>query len=103
MQWYLVLASIITVMISLFAVQNSQQVSLRFLLWDLPSLPLVLIILFSAATGVLVTLLFSIAKQLKLNLHIRDLQARIKKLEKEASEKTKAEQRNQPPGGLHSP
>ncbi|MHB8156280.1 MAG: LapA family protein [Desulfocucumaceae bacterium] len=78
MQWYLTLAALITIIISIFAVQNSQQVSLVFLLWDLPSLPLVLIILFSAATGVLITLLFSIAKQLRLKSQIRDLKARAK-------------------------
>ncbi|MCL5057673.1 MAG: LapA family protein [Actinobacteria bacterium] len=82
MLWYLAAAALITLVISVFAVQNSQPVTLKFLLWDLPPLPLVLIILFSAATGVLVTLLFSVARQLRLNLQIRDLQSKLKQLEK---------------------
>lgn len=93
MLWYLAAAALITFVISVFAVQNSQPVTLKFLLWDLPPLPLVLIILFSAATGVLVTLLFSVARQVKLNMQIRELQSRIRRLETEKS----------PPGGKASP
>lgn len=85
MTWYLAMGGLITLVISVFAAQNSQPVILKFLLWDLPSLPLVLIILFSAATGVLITLLFSVARQVKLNMQIRELQSRIKRLETEKS------------------
>ncbi|MFZ5648811.1 MAG: LapA family protein [Bacillota bacterium] len=85
MQWYIAVAALITLAVSIFAIQNSQQVTLRFLAWDLPSFPLVLLILFSAATGVLITLLFSVAKQLRLTMQIREMQARIKKLEKQIS------------------
>lgn len=83
MQWYVAVAAVITLAVSVFAIQNSQQVSLRFLSWELPSFPLVLLIFFSAATGVLITLLFSITKQLRLAMQIRELQSRIKKLEKQ--------------------
>jgi len=90
---FLIAAAVITLAISVFAVQNSQPVTLKFLLWDLPSLPLVLIILFSAATGVLITLLFSVSRQVKLNMQIRELQARIRHMEPQKS----------PPGGNASP
>jgi uncharacterized integral membrane protein len=95
MQWYVALAALFILVISAFAVQNSQQVALKFLLWELPALPLVLIILFSAATGVLVTLLFNVARQLRLNMQIRDLNAKIKRLEKASP----APPEKSPPGG----
>jgi len=85
MLWYISLAALITLSIAVFAIQNSQQVTLKFLHWDLPSFPLVLLILFSAATGMLVTLLFSVTKQLRMTIQVKDLQARIKKLEKQLS------------------
>ena len=93
MPWYLIAAAVITLVVSIFAVQNSQPVTLKFILWDLPSKSLVLIILFSAATGVLVTLLFSVARQVRLNMQIRELQARIRHMEPPKS----------PPGGNASP
>jgi uncharacterized integral membrane protein len=82
MHWYLVLAFLFVLSVSVFAIQNSQQVVVRFLHWELPSFPLVMLILFSAAAGVLVTLLFSLARQLKLTVQIRDLQSRIRQMEK---------------------
>lgn len=85
MQWYLFLAFLFVLSISVFAIQNSRQVTLQFLYWELPPLPLVLVILFSAAMGVLITLLFSLAKQLKMTMQIRDLQSRLKQLEKKLS------------------
>lgn len=96
MQWYVAVAALITLAVSVFAIQNSQQVALKFLTWELPSFPLVLLIFFSAVTGVLITLLFNVAKQLRLSMQIRDLQSRIKKMEKELSarpaEKTPAQE-----------
>jgi len=86
MQVYLVAALLFVLAISVFALQNSQPVTLKFLNWELPSFPLVLVITFSAATGVLATLLFSIARQFKLNLQIRELQSRLKQLEKKLGE-----------------
>lgn len=82
MHWYLLVAFMFVLSTVIFAIQNSQQITLKFLSWDLPSFPLVLVIMFSFATGALVILLFSITRQLRLTLQIRDLQARLKKMEK---------------------
>lgn len=82
MHWYLMVAFMFVLSTVVFAIQNSQQITLKFLNWDLPSFPLVLVIMFSFATGALVILLFSITRQLRLTLQIRDLQARLKKMEK---------------------
>ncbi len=85
MQYYLVLAALITLSISIFAIQNSQEITLQFLYWILPPLPLVLVILFSAAMGVLITLLFNIARQFRMTMQIRELQSRLKQMEKKLS------------------
>ncbi len=110
MQWYLFLAFLFVLAVTLFAVQNSQQVTMKFLYWEF-SFPLVMLILSSAATGVLVTLLFSIAKQLKLSIQVRDLQSRLRQLEKKLSQAAAgaaagpAAQKDQPPatGNQNSP
>ncbi|MFZ5633139.1 MAG: LapA family protein [Bacillota bacterium] len=98
MQWYLVVALLFVLSISVFAIQNSQQITMKFLYWDLPSFPLVLVILFSTATGVLVTLLFTITRQVRLNLQVRSLQARVKQLEKKLTETGKPPHNPAPEG-----
>jgi len=85
MQRYLILAVLTVLFISVFAAQNAQPVTLRIIIWDLPPVPLVMVILFSVSMGVLVTLLFSVTRQFRLNMQIRELQGRIKKLEKESA------------------
>lgn len=97
MQWYLVLAFLFVLSVTVFAIQNSQQVSLQFLYWELPPFPLVMLILFSAAAGVLVTLLFSVAKQLKSTMQIRDLQSRVRQMEKKLADQPA------PRGDAHGP
>ena len=90
MQWYIIIPIIFALLISIFAVQNPQQVTLRFLLWDLPSLSLVLVIFFSTAMGVLITILFSLTRYLRLTIRIHDLQARLKQMEKKLSQTSAA-------------
>lgn len=85
-QWYLVLAFIFVLATTVFAIQNAQQVTLRFLYWEFPSFPLVMLILFSAASGVLISLLFSLAKQFRQGMQIRDLQSRLRQMEKKLSQ-----------------
>lgn len=97
MQWYVVTATMVIFLISIFAIQNSQQITLKFLIWDLPAFPLVLLILFSTATGVLLTILFNITKQLKMTLHIHELKSRIKLLEKKLAEENNSEEPVQKP------
>jgi len=90
LQWYIIIPIIFALLISIFAVQNPQQVTLRFLLWDLPSLSLVLVIFFSTAMGVLITILFSLTRYLRLTIRIHDLQARLKQMEKKLSQTSAA-------------
>lgn len=83
MQWYIALGSLLLLVIAIFAYQNPQAVVLRFLTWEMPSMSLVLLIFFSTAMGAMMTLLFSLAKQIKLGIQIRDLQNKVKHLERE--------------------
>ncbi len=91
MTWYLILALVFTLGFTTFAVQNSQLVTLQFLGWEMASFPLVMLLIFSAITGVLVTLLFSLPSQVKLSSKNRELNARIKQLEKELEKANKVE------------
>lgn len=97
MQWYIALGSLLLLVIAIFAYQNPQEVTLRFLTWDMPSMSLVLLIFFSTAMGALVTLLFSLAKQIKQGIQIRDLQSKIKLLEKKYADSNKAQASNNRP------
>lgn len=97
MQWYMIFSTVVILLISIFAIQNSQQITLKFLTWDLPSFPLVLLILFSTATGVLLTILFNITKQIKMTLRIHELESRIKLLEKKLAEENNSKDPVQKP------
>lgn len=95
---YLVVALLFILFISILALQNSQPVTIKFLYWSLPSFPLVLIILFSAATGALITLLFSVAGQVRLTIRARELQSRIRQLEKKLNQQPAAGESNRRAG-----
>ncbi len=98
MQWYIALGSAFILLIAVFAYQNPQEVTLRFINWEMPPISLVLLIFFSTAMGALITLLFSLAKQLTQGLKIRELQNRVKHMEKQLSSAGRA-QDNPPPAG----
>lgn len=98
MQWYIVLGSLFILTIAVFAYQNPQQVSLRFIAWQMPTISLVLLIFTTTALGALTTLLFSLAKQLTQGMRIRELQNRVKNLEKQLAERANHPVTNEPPG-----
>jgi uncharacterized integral membrane protein len=87
MQWYIVLGSLFIMVIAIFAYQNPQEVSLRFIVWQMPAISLVLLIFTTTALGALTTLLFSLAKQLTQSMRIRELQRNVKQLEKQLADK----------------
>lgn len=98
MQWYVALGSGFLLLIAIFAYQNPQEVTLRFITWEMPPIPLVLLIFFSTAMGALITLLFSLAKQLTQGMKIRELQNRVKHLEKQIPS-AGGPRENNPPAG----
>lgn len=86
MQWYIALGSLLLLVIAIFAYQNPQEVSLKFLTWEMTSMSLVLLIFFSTAMGALVSLLFSLAKQIRQGIQIRELHNKVKHLEREVEQ-----------------
>ena len=68
-----VLASALTV----FALQNSAQVSVRFLVWALEGVPLAGVILVSAAAGIVLVGLPLWVERWRLRLRVRSLEARL--------------------------
>lgn len=65
MRLYFGIAIIVAILVAIFALQNSQMVSIKFLLWQLPGFPLALIILGAAISGMMVAWLFSITGRYK--------------------------------------
>jgi uncharacterized integral membrane protein len=83
MQVNIVLVLIITVLISIFAVQNTSPVDINFLGWSFRQISLVLVIIFSFAVGALAVFFLALTKQLKSALKIRELSGQNKKLAEE--------------------
>ncbi len=68
----------------LFAIQNQEQtVSIRFLNWISPNLPLYLLLYIAFASGILMWVLLSIMNILRLNNQIHRLQRENKKVKEE--------------------
>ncbi|HAM58795.1 MAG: hypothetical protein A2W08_09935 [Candidatus Rokubacteria bacterium RBG_16_73_20] len=68
-----VLASAIT----LFALQNSDQTKIRFLVWSLEGVPLATVILVSVAAGVVLVGLPLWVDRWRLRMRLRSLEARL--------------------------
>ncbi|MGH7306886.1 MAG: lipopolysaccharide assembly protein LapA domain-containing protein [Candidatus Rokuibacteriota bacterium] len=86
-----VLVAVIASAITLFALQNTTPIALRFLLWSLPETPLASVILVSVVAGVvLVGIPLSIGRW-RLRARARSLEARL------ASAEARAGGREPPP------
>lgn len=83
MQGNIILVLIITVFISIFAVQNSSPVDVKFLGWSFQQVSLVLVIVCSFAVGALAVFFLALSKQLKSAIKIRELAGQNKKLTEE--------------------
>ncbi len=85
----IVLALLLAVVVAVFALQNTEAVSIQFLLWDYQT-SLVLVILGSACGGVALALLASLGARWKTTRHRRELldtieakETRIRQLEEQ--------------------
>ncbi|MDZ7372524.1 MAG: LapA family protein [candidate division KSB1 bacterium] len=79
-----VFGSLILLVIVGFALQNTeQQVSIRFLTWETPNLPLWVFLYAAFAFGVLTWLLLSISRFLSLQAEVRRAQREAKRLREE--------------------
>lgn len=83
MQFYLALAIMFSLTIAIFAIQNSSLVTIQFLIWELPSVPQVIVIIFSALFGMIVAFLFGIMRQYKLSRQLSEMRDYTSTLEQE--------------------
>jgi len=73
MQAYIFMVLLLTVLVSVFAVQNSSQVDLKFLGWTFRQISLVMVIVASFTAGGLAALLLGLPRQIRAAVRIREL------------------------------
>lgn len=79
--WGLILGLLIAIVIAGFASLNSAPVSVSFLFWQAPEVPLALVALFSVFLGVIMAALFGTPQYIKTIKARRGLEKKIKELE----------------------
>jgi uncharacterized integral membrane protein len=70
---YLLIA-VVAVAIALFALQNAEHVTIRFLIWKIDRAPLAAVILISGAVGAILVSLIGFVQRWKLRSRIRELE-----------------------------
>ena len=85
----LVVTVFVAVGFAFFATQNSGPVSLNFGQYTFPDLPIYLVAIIPLLTGILLSWLFHITKDLSSSLTINEQRDKIKKLKGEAVDLTK--------------
>ena len=76
-----VLIAAAAVAVAIFALQNPDQVTIRFLGWQIERAPLAAVILISGAAGAIIMTLIGFVQRWKLRSHVRRLEARLRSLE----------------------
>ncbi|MGE5421955.1 MAG: LapA family protein [Ignavibacteriales bacterium] len=90
MQAYLFTALAFVAVLTIFVFQNMKSVTVIFLTWESPDIPLALVVILAACAGALVTFLFDSFRHLKTLKTLKDEKVKGKKLASELG-KTKAE------------
>ena len=85
----LLVAVMFGILSAIFATQNTGFVSLTFANYTIPRIPIYLAILVPLLIGLLLALVFHVAKDLSQNLTISEQKDKIKKLKIELAETTK--------------
>ncbi len=85
MEIYLVLAAVLGIFISVFAIQNAAPVTVKFIFWQFESSLAVLIIL-AILAGMILILLLSLPGRIKRRKELYDKQKKIRELEKRLKE-----------------
>lgn len=83
MKLFFVLATIFSLVVALFATQNSDLVTIQFLIWQLPSVPQIVVILLSALGGMIAAFLFCLSRQYRLSKENSYIKNYAKRLEQE--------------------
>ncbi|MEK6529320.1 MAG: LapA family protein [candidate division NC10 bacterium] len=88
-----VLIAAAAIAVAIFALQNPDQVTIRFLAWQIERAPLAAVILVSGAAGAIIVSLIGLVQRWRLRSKIRQLETRVRSLEAarppiDATEKT---------------
>lgn len=97
MQAYIFPVLLIAVLVSIFAVQNSTLVDLKFLGWTFQDISLVLVIVSSFTVGALAAFFLGISRQIRAAIRIRELTGQNRRLTEEF-ERLQAELKKQKEG-----
>lgn len=91
-QTYFIVALLFALSVAVFAVQNTEGVTIKFLFWQYNGISKVLVILASAAVGALLVIFLGLSWQIKRLKYIRQLESEIRALKNQ-----------QPPAGTVEP
>jgi len=78
-QFYLILALVLATLVAIFAVQNAQEVNVRFLVWTFQS-SVVVVILISLGVGALLAALISLPQMLRARRRFMESERRLERL-----------------------
>lgn len=97
-QTYFILALLFALSVAVFAIQNTESVSIKFLFWQYQGISKVLVILASAAVGAVMVIFLGFWWQFKKAMYIRQLEAEIKALKNQqpAAEAVEAKEQEAP-------
>ena len=76
-----VLIAAAAIAVAIFALQNPDQVTIRFLGWQIERAPLAAVILVSGAAGAIIVSLMGLVQRWRLRSKIRQLETRVRSLE----------------------
>ncbi|MEK7710061.1 MAG: LapA family protein [candidate division NC10 bacterium] len=76
-----VLVATAAIAVAIFALQNPDQVTIRFLAWQIERAPLAAVILVSGAAGAIIVSLIGFVQRWQLRSKIRQLETRVRSLE----------------------
>ncbi len=85
MEFYLILAALLGVIIAVFAIQNATPVAVKFLIWQFES-SLAVVIILSLLAGMVLIFLISLPGRLRRHKELFDRNRRIAELEKKIAE-----------------
>ena len=76
-----VLIAAASIAVAIFALQNPDHVTIRFLAWQIERAPLAAVILVSGAAGAIIVSLIGLVQRWRLRSKIRQLETRVRSLE----------------------
>ncbi|MFQ5829246.1 MAG: lipopolysaccharide assembly protein LapA domain-containing protein [Candidatus Methylomirabilia bacterium] len=81
MPWVYFIVAAAASVVAIFALQNADPVTVRFLAWQVEGVPLAAAILASGALAAVAASLVGLVQRWKLRAHIRQLESRLKQAE----------------------